>query len=277
MTIPRVARGQPIKPDPLNQLVDAVNRIQSLTLPLPPELPAGIQSGNVIFVINKTGGELRLGDVGAIDLSGASPFPDSPMRVVSEGPTIKLRAPTEDDAANFLVMSQKTPDNQGGWAWESGVVLARVEDVVEGSAGYPQYADIDVGASASIPTVLTMMDSGSARVLTVYGETADDEDNLWAMIRFSGGANGQGILDNPATVGEITEAEAADDTTWDRDDQASAGFGVQVVTITRVAYDDGGDETLYAYYRTLTYDSRGALVTISAETCSTIDVPEACT
>ncbi len=73
-------------------------------------------------------------------------------------------------------------------------------------------------------------------------------------------------------VGTTAETEAAQTDTWSRDDTA-----VRVTKLSRIAYDDAGDETLYAYYRDFAYDAEGKLTSVSAETRVTIDVPEACT
>jgi hypothetical protein len=72
------------------------------------------------------------------------------------------------------------------------------------------------------------------------------------------------------------ETETAQTDTWDRNSPSAGKTGVTLRHCTRIAYDDTGDETLYAYYRTLTYDVWGRLDTISAETRVTIDTPEAC-
>ena len=85
--------------------------------------------------------------------------------------------------------------------------------------------------------------------------------------------NPVGIL--PADIS--AEAEAAQTDTWDRTDQGDTYDGLEIKVCTRIAYGDAGDETLYAYYRTMKYDSAGKLVTISAETRYTVDAPEACT
>lgn len=84
-----------------------------------------------------------------------------------------------------------------------------------------------------------------------------------------------GTHDNPATIGGTSETEAAQSDTWDQTSQGS-NDGLQDTRMVRQAYDDSGDETLYGYYRTYTYDSAGKLVAVSAETRVTIDTPEAC-
>ena len=80
---------------------------------------------------------------------------------------------------------------------------------------------------------------------------------------------------NEASVGSTGETEAANTTTWDVTSQPS-NEGLALTTCTRMAYDDTGDEKLYAYYRVLTFDSNGMLVAVGAETRVTIETPEAC-
>ncbi len=86
---------------------------------------------------------------------------------------------------------------------------------------------------------------------------------------------GLGPIGSEATVGTTAETEAAQSDTWDITNQPS-NLGVTLTAMTRIAYDDTGDETLYAYYRDLTFASLGALTSISAETRVTVDTPEAC-
>ncbi|GAH45853.1 unnamed protein product [marine sediment metagenome] len=86
-----------------------------------------------------------------------------------------------------------------------------------------------------------------------------------------------GTADVPAVILPAAfENETAQTDDWDRDAPPGGKDGVEVRVQMRTAYCDAGDETLYAFYRTFTYDSQGNLVTISAETRVSIDVPEAC-
>ena len=73
-------------------------------------------------------------------------------------------------------------------------------------------------------------------------------------------------------VGTTTEEEAAQTDSWSRDDT-----GLVLITLTRTAYDEGGDQTLYGYYRKLGFDVEGRLVAVSEETRVVIDQPVACT
>ncbi len=75
------------------------------------------------------------------------------------------------------------------------------------------------------------------------------------------------------TVGTTAETEAAQTDDWDI---YTADLNGKLTMCTRVAYNDAGDETLYAYYRDVFIDHHGRLTGVSAETRVTIDVPEAC-
>lgn len=77
------------------------------------------------------------------------------------------------------------------------------------------------------------------------------------------------------TAGNSTETEAESTDTWDVTNQSDKR-GVVFTCISRVVYDDTGDETLYAYYRDLTFDAVGHLTLIGTETRVTIDAPESC-
>ena len=66
---------------------------------------------------------------------------------------------------------------------------------------------------------------------------------------------------------------SGDSSTWSR--AASAG-PVSVTLQTRTVWDSAGG-VLYGYQRTLSFDARGLLVSVSAESQVTIDTPTACT
>lgn len=63
-----------------------------------------------------------------------------------------------------------------------------------------------------------------------------------------------------------------DSTTWSR---SSDGTPVLITLQARTFWDSTGG-VLYAYQRNLTFDARGLLVSVSAETQVTVDVPTAC-
>lgn len=77
-------------------------------------------------------------------------------------------------------------------------------------------------------------------------------------------------------AGGSIETETAQTDTWDRSIQPEGKDGIKLRVCTRIAYNEAGDQTLYEFTRILTYDSTGKLAAMSAETRTTIDVPEAC-
>jgi len=87
----------------------------------------------------------------------------------------------------------------------------------------------------------------------------------------------RGTTASPKAIYSTFEGdETAQTDTWDRGSQG-ANDGVTIPMTTRVVYNETGDEKLYGYYRTLTFDSAGLLTDISAETRYEIDTPVDCT
>jgi hypothetical protein len=78
-----------------------------------------------------------------------------------------------------------------------------------------------------------------------------------------------------ATAGATSLAGSgvsADSGSWSR---AGSGTPVTVTMQTRTVWDSG-DGVLYGYSRNLSFDARGELVAVSAESQYTIDTPTAC-
>lgn len=91
------------------------------------------------------------------------------------------------------------------------------------------------------------------------------------------GVSHAGTLADPAVILPAAfETEAAQTDAWDRASPPEGKDGVSIRHQTRTAYVHDGDEKLYAYYRTFTYDSSGKLATISAETRVEVDAPDDC-
>lgn len=269
MTMIPPRQGDRIRNEPLAELVRQFNGFNDNGAydPRGPKRPLGL---------NDTGRDLRFGDVAAIDLDDSTPDFDNPLVMISTGAIIRLREPTEDDFGNFVIIGEKIPQNQTGEIFSGEFALARLQESA-GSADEYDFADVDVVGSGSIGYVLKMQANGNARVLKIYGATAESGSaapEVWAFIRFQAGVVGSDL--DPDTIGSTGETEAAQSDSWDRENQAEGKSGVIIAMQTRTAYNDSGDEKLYAYYRDLTYDSGGLLVSVSAETRITIDVPEAC-
>jgi len=81
----------------------------------------------------------------------------------------------------------------------------------------------------------------------------------------------------PMSMGNVGEhTDTADTVTFDVTAPATGTAGLQWIINNDLNYNDAGDEKLYGYKRTVTYDSFGRLVAVTAETQNTIDAPEAC-
>ena len=125
--------------------------------------------------------------------------------------------------------------------------------------------------------LLRQLAAGVVRHVSGSGVRASSQHGCLTIVSDARPAARLGRCSNPAAIGTAAEgAEAAETTTWDRASQAAGENGLTLTIMTRVAYYDAGDETLYGYTRTLTFDSRGMLATVGAETRVSIDVAEAC-
>ena len=72
------------------------------------------------------------------------------------------------------------------------------------------------------------------------------------------------------------ETEAAQTDTWERESPPANTDGLTIRIQTRTAYNEAGDQKLYAYFRQLKFDSTGLLVSVSAETRVVVDTPDPC-
>lgn len=140
---------------------------------------SGLQPGNPIWAVNKTGADLDMGAVAGIE---STVYEDNPLLALSEGQAFRLRSPVEEsdqsttDKGNFIVCANNIPDNGGGWVYESGAVLARMYRELNENKIY-EYADIVPGES-----ILRMKPEGSAKVLW---RSEDDIGGgiVWCLVR----------------------------------------------------------------------------------------------
>lgn len=88
----------------------------------------------------------------------------------------------------------------------------------------------------------------------------------------------EGTADTPANASaDDATSQTASSKTWDRNSPTSGTDGVSLRVQTRTVYNASGDAVLYAYYVTMTYDSKGCLLSISGETRVAVDTPGPCT
>jgi hypothetical protein len=104
--------------------------------------------------------------------------------------------------------------------------------------------------------------------------------SCYAVGQIVGSSNGTLVVAIRGALGSTSgptsisgSGTSSDSTTWSR---SSNGTPVSVTLQTRTVWDSTGG-VLYGYQRTLTFDARGLLTSVSAETQVTIDTPTACT
>lgn len=114
--------------------------------------------------------------------------------------------------------------------------------------------------------------NGVAGTYVLFWQQLDTAGSTEAIVIIAGGTAASPTVMLPSGF----ETEAAQSDTWDRTSPAGGTDGVSMREMTRMAYDDAGDEILYAYYRTKVYDNDGALLTISDETRVAVETPETC-
>lgn len=155
--------------------------------------------------------------------------------------------------------------------------------ILSGSSNEPASANLGMPAGMTIPggdnaLVLNVeedgqsghrLQSGTYATGAVVGTTSESTPRAIVAIR-----GGVGATASPTTIGSTSlGSESADTATWSR---ASNSTPVNVYLISRVVYNAAGDKTLYSFVRQLSFDSRGLLLSVGAETRITVDVTEAC-
>lgn len=114
-----------------------------------------------------------------------------------------------------------------------------------------------------------------ASSLGFYYEFLDFNGGAQVMRRVKIAGNATvGTTTSPKQIGDSIEgSESADSTEWDRVSDAKA---LNLYAMTRVVYNDAGDEIVYGFIRLLKYDSLGAIYHVGPEIRVTIDALEDC-
>ncbi len=165
----------------------------------------------------------------------------------------------------------------------SAKIMLATLGVIDRVIGKPNAA-INKGATNGVVNVYSGV-SGSETIITsmqisnVYNRGNDVGTGDFVEVHW---VDGQPVIDgslcasSPASVttlgagSEGSETAASD--TW----TACGSTGLDDWRVTRVVYNDAGDEKLYAMMRKYTYDKTGKLYLVSAETRVTVDIPEDC-
>jgi len=279
----RVRPGERTRADQQNEQTDAIIGNQNIlgaggTLVTKADYGAVINGdgafnlaihGRIIAATNASDGagakDFSAGDIVQID---GLPIDADQDNAMFEDQTPDCIIPDEDTWTKMALVLEDIRQGSMGRVMTSGFALANV-------VRHADHLDEELSFAKAVDgeTTLTMSVCGLGDV----GWEQDVEDFskshlAWVFLP----DNFIGASGDPATIGSTGETEAADTDTWDRDDPPADKYGVESIELYRIAYDDSGDEKLYAYYRTKTYDNIGRLVSISAETRVIIDTPEDC-
>lgn len=119
-----------------------------------------------------------------------------------------------------------------------------------------------------IPLVSFATDSNSNLIMTRWHE--GDISTLEAFAHKADNGDSCGLTD---LTYSSEHSEAANSSTWN---VASTNEGVTVTICTGISYYEAGDQILYQYTRDFVFDTEGKLVSVSAETRTTVETPEAC-
>ncbi len=261
-TIQKVRPGQPLRipATAYNAFVDAAvahKDQQDLTGRDPLR---GARQAGIVSVKNTTAGTVpRLGVLG---IDGPLFTPTANLNEFKSRVLISGVAPTvADHTSSFVITLEPIAAGKIGRAYAAGVcpVQVNITDEVH------QFADVN-GSTANLESY----GRGDAKILWREAATG----TVWTLVRLgAGGADTDEM--NLKEIGSTGETETADTDTWDITD-VQGKEGVKITRLYRMAYDDAGDQKLYAYYRDEVWPLHLAPISISAETRVEIDGPEDC-
>jgi len=222
--------------------------------------PRGLAAG-IVLVQNTSGADRERFDVLGID--GPIFTPADSEQAFTDRAALKGVTPAEaDHLGRFVILAEPVKAGLVARAWAFGVCPVKVQ--VDDEAH--RFADVADGAAAHLVSGST----GAATILWKESGTGQK----WALVRFD---CAPGTAEDPAVLEPTDfEQETAAGDEWDITDPPPGKDGVTVRVQTRTAYNDAGDQKLYAFYRDLTFDSRGCLVATTAETRVEVDAPEDC-
>jgi len=244
-----------------NAFIDAARHAQGHEPDIGAGPPGAPRPAGTVTVKNDSG--LNVVRFGVLGVTGLLYGPDDSLDGFKNRPVLLGDTPTADHAGAFVVLLQPLTSGGIGLGVVAGVVIVKV-NVTDAEH---EYADVEDGSAVRLASAVV----GSAQILWAEGGTGEQ----WAVVRLSGPPR-LGTADSPVTIlPEDYETETAQSDAWDRDDQGETD-GVEIRLTTRVAYNDAGDELVYAFYRTFTFDSLGVLKAISTETRVLVDTPGPC-
>jgi len=164
-------------------------------------------------------------------------------------------------------------------------VVVQISSSASGGGKYNGY--ILSGSSTAVSSgTLSMpegLTAGATCLILNEEETGQSGNRLasgsYAVGQVVGNTSGTPIVMIRGALGSTTSptsisgsGTSADSTTWSRSSDATPA---SVILQTRTVWDSTAG-VLYGYQRTLSFDARGLLTSVSAETQVTIDTPTAC-
>ena len=245
-----------------NAFVDAARDFQSRQLQQSRAASQSAPHTGIILVKNASGADRSRFDILGVDspvFSPAEALGSFQSSVVVNGVT----PTTASHAGRFVVLLEPLASNAIGKAVVAGAVPVQL--TIDSDSD--KFADVNNGQCGSLKSAK----SGAAAILW----KAAASGTVWAIVRIgAGGGVEAGTAVTPAVLLPAAfETEAAQADTWGRDNPSAGTDGVSVRLQTRSAYNEAGDQKLYAYYREFVFDSRGCMKSISAETRVIVDTP----
>jgi hypothetical protein len=257
----KVATGDPlvIPAAAYNAFIDAARANQSGRSLVGTVGPGGAPS--TLVPVRNDSGATR-GRFEVLGISGTV-FAASSLDAFQNYPILTGVSPTTAHTGAFLVLLAPVKNNEIGLGLLEGLVPVQVNVTRTDH----RFADVTNGDA----TRLTSAALGSAQLLYAAAATGLQ----WMLVRL-GPSGSVGTATTPYTIlPSATETEAAQTDTWDVTAQPGGNLGVKF-RVSRIAYNDAGDQKLYAYYRWVQTDASGRVISISAETRVEVDAPEAC-
>lgn len=279
-----VAAGQPVSANHTNQIVRVANSVSGMSGA--GGISVSHQDGSILIAGNTRTKSGLLGDrmvsfnkdAGSADhklgefVSVIGMFNDVPnaQGMTAKGIIIKTSTYNSSTPAttpkSFGVVSQNTQYNKQGEIIITGLAMALCDasDLAAPADAHGVWID------TANRTGKLCASGGDFPVLGVAA-TAATGTKHWCLINLDGDYS---IPVDPFKFDDLTNAEEPDATAWEPFDDETDG--VNLIVCMRVHYFPDGDQTIYAYYRTLSFNARGQLYKVSAETRLVVDTPEDC-
>lgn len=245
-----------------NAFVDAAKDYQRRQQSQTQSPPTWERNSAIISIRNESGTDV--GQFGVLGIGEPIITPADNEGQFRARIAVKGVSPQPEHELNFAIAIEPIATNKIGRAIVAGVTVAKlyVEDEDDTTAG------ADLGDTDELHTGL-----GAARILW---KESGSGSGKWGLIALAGGAAG-GVVDNPHTLSPTYNGTGADTDDWDRSDPPTGTKGLDLTVTTRSVYQaSGGIYRLLAFSRTLTFDDRGCLKSVSQETSHTVDTLSTC-